>query len=63
MGAAPSYIAEEAERGGVAQVLRPANAQDAVQALREIAKPGDVVLVKGSRSAKMERIVEGLHTP
>ena len=63
VGAAPSYIAEEAERGGVAQVLRPANAQDAVQALREIAKPGDVVLVKGSRSAKMERIVEGLHTP
>ena len=63
VGAAPSFIAEEAAHGGVAQVLRPANAQDAVQALREVAKPGDVVLVKGSRSAKMERIVEGLQTP
>ena len=63
VGAAPSYIAEEAERGGIAQVLRPANVQDALQALREIAQPGDVVLVKGSRSSKMERIVEGLQTP
>lgn len=60
VGATPSFIAEEAERGGVASVLRPENVQDAVAALRELAKPGDIVLVKGSRSAKMERIVEGL---
>ncbi len=45
VGAAPSFIAEEAERGGVAEVLRPASAEDAVLALREVAKPGDIVLV------------------
>ncbi len=63
VGAAPSFIAEEATRGGVARVLRPASATEAVLALREVAKPGDIVLVKGSRSAKMERIVEGMQTP
>ena len=63
VGAEPAFIAEEAERAGVAEVLRIANVQDAIATLREIAKAGDVILVKGSRSAKMERIVEGLQTP
>ena len=63
VGAEPSFIAEEAARGGVAHVLRPSDAAAALLALREVAKPGDIVLVKGSRSAKMERIVEGMQTP
>ena len=63
VGAEPAFIAEEAERAGVAEVRRIANVQDAIATLREIAKAGDVVLVKGSRSAKMERIVEGLQKP
>ena len=63
VGAEPAFIAEEAKRGGVVNVLRVANVEDAVQALREVAQPGDIVLVKGSRSAKMERIVEGMRTP
>ncbi len=63
VGGDPAFLAEEAARGGVANVLRAANTQEAVEALRAVAVPGDIVLVKGSRSAKMERIVEGMQTP
>ena len=60
VGEAASLIAEEAWRGGIAKVQKLAGIDEAVKALREIAHAGDLVLVKGSRSAKMERIVEGL---
>jgi UDP-N-acetylmuramoyl-tripeptide--D-alanyl-D-alanine ligase len=63
VGAEPAFIAEEAGRGGVAKVLRAATVEDAVQVLRELAQPGDIVLVKGSRSSRLERIVEGMQTP
>lgn len=53
-------IADAAWRGGVEKVVRAESTDEATKALRELAKPGDVVLIKGSRSAKMERIVEGL---
>ena len=52
-------IAEEAWRGGVAKVLKTADSDEAVKALKGIVHSGDLVLVKGSRSARMERIVEG----
>ena len=53
-------IAEEAWRGGVEKVVKTADLDEAVNSLREFAQAGDLVLVKGSRSARMERIVEGL---
>ena len=37
-------------------------AEEATKALRELARAGDLVLIKGSRSSRMERIVEGLQT-
>ncbi len=62
VGEQAAWIAEEAERGGVAQVVKVGTTEEANALLRELAKPGDVILIKGSRSAKMERIVEGLQT-
>jgi len=63
VGEEAGWIADEAWRGGVEKVVRVASTDEATKALRELAKPGDVVLIKGSRSAKMERIVEGLEAP
>jgi UDP-N-acetylmuramoyl-tripeptide--D-alanyl-D-alanine ligase len=57
------FIAEEAWQGGVEKVVKSADLDDAVKALREVAHAGDLVLIKGSRSARMERILEGLAAP
>jgi UDP-N-acetylmuramoyl-tripeptide--D-alanyl-D-alanine ligase len=62
VGDEAAWIAEEATRGGVANVQKFSTTDEAVEALRGIAAEGDVVLVKGSRSARMERIVEGLQS-
>jgi UDP-N-acetylmuramoyl-tripeptide--D-alanyl-D-alanine ligase len=37
-----------------------ANADEAADRLRELVRPGDVVLVKGSRSVGLERVAEKL---
>jgi UDP-N-acetylmuramoyl-tripeptide--D-alanyl-D-alanine ligase len=63
VGPEPAWIAEEAARGGVSKVLQLATVEEAVAMLHELARPQDVVLVKGSRSARMERIVEGFQAP
>lgn len=60
VGQEAEWIAETAWRGGVEKVVKVADTDEAAKVLREIAKAGDVVLIKGSRSSKMERIVEGL---
>lgn len=56
------WIAEAATEAGVRKVLPVATVDDAVAALQDYAKTGDLVLVKGSRSARMERVVQGLET-
>jgi len=61
VGDQAAWIAEEAWQGGLAKVMKFATSDEAVRALREVARAGDLVLVKGSRSARMERIIEGLH--
>ena len=46
--------------GGVAEERHVATVDDALAALDELVRPGDVVLVKASRSAGLERIAEAL---
>lgn len=56
------WITDAARCGGVEKVAHFAEVEEAVAMLRDFAEAGDVVLVKGSRSSRMERIVEGLNT-
>jgi UDP-N-acetylmuramoyl-tripeptide--D-alanyl-D-alanine ligase len=60
VGSDAALIAEEAWRGGVAKIIRAADRDEAVNALREYAHAGDLVLIKGSRSERMEQIIEAL---
>lgn len=55
-------IAVAAEREGVepGRITRCRGVADAVDAVRSLARPGDVVLVKASRVARLERLVEAL---
>ncbi len=63
VGPEAALVADAALLGGVLHVEKFDAIDEAIIALRRFAKSGDVVLVKGSRSARMERIVEGLQTP
>lgn len=51
-------LAEEAQAAGRIAVHRAADAADAARLLRELSRPGDAVVLKGSRSARMERVLE-----
>jgi UDP-N-acetylmuramoyl-tripeptide--D-alanyl-D-alanine ligase len=60
VGSEAALIADEAWRGGVAKIVRAADCDEAVTALREYVHSGDLVLIKGSRSEKLEQIIEAL---
>jgi UDP-N-acetylmuramoyl-tripeptide--D-alanyl-D-alanine ligase len=60
VGDGAALIAEAAGESGVKEVIRVATTAGAAEVLRKLAQPGDVLLVKGSRSVKMETILEGL---
>jgi UDP-N-acetylmuramoyl-tripeptide--D-alanyl-D-alanine ligase len=65
VGTRGHWIGEEALQAGLSkdQVLFAANNAEAIDALRQAMRPGDVILVKGSRGAKMEEIVAALARP
>jgi UDP-N-acetylmuramoyl-tripeptide--D-alanyl-D-alanine ligase len=63
VGAGAEWMTDTADRGGLPMVRHFRNTDDAVEVLRDVLQAGDVVLVKGSRSARMERVVEGLQAP
>ena len=60
VGEAARWIADAAEGSGVGSVIRTADAEEATRTLRGLAQPGDTVLVKASRSARLERIVQAM---
>lgn len=57
VGRETAPMAEAAEAAGVEEVVRVQTHDEAVETLRSMAAPGDAVLVKGSRAAAMETVV------
>ncbi len=65
VGAKGRWIGEEAREAGLSRkqvFLAERNAQ-AIETLRQVMRAGDVILIKGSRGAKMEEIVAALTRP
>jgi len=60
VGGVASGIASAAREYGVKHTLTPDTTAEAAAILRSMARNGDTVLIKGSRSVKMETIVEEL---
>ena len=58
VGERGQVIAQAAKRAGLARTNSVAGPAEAAELLGEIAGAGDLVLVKGSRSARMERVLE-----
>lgn len=58
VGEQADWIADEARRNGAPRVDYFGEIEEASAALRNGIETGDVVLVKGSRSARMERVIE-----
>jgi UDP-N-acetylmuramyl pentapeptide synthase len=58
VGAETVPLTETARGGGLREIYEISSPEEAAGILRSLAKEGDAVLVKGSRSAKMERVIE-----
>jgi UDP-N-acetylmuramoyl-tripeptide--D-alanyl-D-alanine ligase len=54
------HLAEEARRSGVGEVHSAENSAEAAEIALQVLKPGDIVLVKGSRGMKMETVIDRL---
>jgi UDP-N-acetylmuramoyl-tripeptide--D-alanyl-D-alanine ligase len=60
VGQMAAVTAQAARAAGLARVFEFADVEGAVMAVKNFLKPGDVVLLKASRSARLERIAEAL---
>src|SRR5438094_6780871 len=58
IGTVAAAIARAAESAGVEKTRAVTSASEAAGILAEIAEPGDLVLIKGSRVARTERVME-----
>ena len=58
IGDAAKLIAEAARSAGLDNVLSARSTTEAARLLGEIAEPGDLVLIKGSRAARTEEVIE-----
>ena len=62
IGNLASEIAHAAKDAGLQKIAIVGSASDAADLLGEIAAPGDLVLIKGSRLARTEQVIEGFRT-
>jgi UDP-N-acetylmuramoyl-tripeptide--D-alanyl-D-alanine ligase len=60
VGERAAVIADGAREAGGIEIWEGRGAQECAQALRDWRREGDVLLVKGSRSAAMEKVIEEL---
>ncbi len=58
IGAAAELIAEGARTAGLDKVSSARSTSEAAKLLSEMAEPGDLVLIKGSRAARTEEVIE-----
>jgi UDP-N-acetylmuramoyl-tripeptide--D-alanyl-D-alanine ligase len=62
VGTMASVLARAARAAGLNRVLEFQNVETAAAAVKQFIKPGDVLLLKASRAARLERIAELLRT-
>ncbi|MGA2868552.1 MAG: UDP-N-acetylmuramoyl-tripeptide--D-alanyl-D-alanine ligase, partial [Verrucomicrobiota bacterium] len=62
IGKMAAVMAQAARAAGLTRVIEFADVESAVVAVKKFLKTGDVVLLKASRSARLERIAETLKT-
>jgi len=58
IGNVAAIIAQAAERAGLGKSTAVQSTSEAAELLSEIAAPGDLVLIKGSRAARTEEVIE-----
>lgn len=58
VGPETAPLVDEAAASGLADVRHAAGTAEAARLLRELSRPGDAVVIKGSRAARMERVLE-----
>lgn len=60
VGELAATIAAAAERGGLREVHRAGDGGEALVRLRQLLRPGDTVLVKGSRALALDKLADAL---
>jgi UDP-N-acetylmuramoyl-tripeptide--D-alanyl-D-alanine ligase len=63
IGNAAATIAEAAKQAGLENSSTVASTDEAAERLAELAAPGDLILIKGSRLARTEQVIEAFRNP
>jgi UDP-N-acetylmuramoyl-tripeptide--D-alanyl-D-alanine ligase len=63
IGNVAATIAEAAQRAGLQNSSTVASTAEAAELLGKLAAPGDLILIKGSRLARTEQVIEAFRNP